>query len=349
MTDILFDTSLIDDDLPADHRAGFVAVIGRPNVGKSTLMNHFLGQKIAIVSPKPQTTRNQLLGILTLPSDLQPELADGPPAQLIFIDTPGIHRPHHKLGQFLVDTAVDAIPEADLILWLVDASYPPTKADQMVAQRLQQARAYQPRPVILGLNKVDLLTVESEAVKRLNRPDLAELPEPAQTEAILEAISETYLQLYAADSWLPISALQGDRLTELLQQTIDRLPLGPRYFPADQVTDQHLRFIAAELIREAALHTLQQEVPHAVAVVVREFKERSDSLTYISADIIVERESHKKIVIGKKGRTLKQIGQFARREIEALLDNKLYLDLWVKVRPKWRSKENELKWLGYTL
>lgn len=322
---------LFEDDLPPDHRSGFVAVVGRPNVGKSTLLNHFLGQKIAITSPKPQTTRNQLLGILTLPLEATPELLeDCPPAQIIFVDTPGIHQPHHKLGEYLVETALAAMPEADVILWLVEAGQPVTEADALVAyslreshQKLQHQGEMLP-PVILALNKVDLLSLEE-------RKD----------------IEQPFLNLYPVAEWLVLSATRGDNRNELLRHLIQHLPLGPRYFPPEQVTDQQTRFIVAELIREAALKILHQEVPHALAVVVTEFKQRNENLVYISANIILERQSQKKIVIGEKGRVLKKIGQLARPEIEQLVEGKVYLDLWVKIRPKWRQKENELRWLGY--
>lgn len=321
--------SLIDETLPDDHKSGYVAVIGRPNVGKSTLMNRLLGQKVAIVSSKPQTTRNQLLGILTLPAAAQPELA-GLAAQVVFVDTPGIHQPHHKLGQYLVDTALEAIPDADLVMWLVDASEPPADEDRLVAQVLAETRTRLARqgeeapPVLLVLNKVDLLPGD--------RPEEAAAP---------------FLEMVPAAGWLPVSATRGDNLDRLLRQVVDLLPPGPRYFPQDQVTDQHIRFIAAELIREAALGQLRQEVPHALAVQVIEFKPRHENMTYISANIIIERESQKGIVIGEKGKTLKKIGQLARPQIEDLVGTKVFLELWVKVRPKWRQKEEELRRLGY--
>jgi len=319
---------IFDDDLPPDHRSGFVAVIGRPNVGKSTLMNHFLGQKIAITSPKPQTTRNQLLGILTLPGPDYPEL---PAAQVLFMDTPGIHQPIHKLGEYLVDTALETIPDADLILWLVDATKPPTQEDRLVAESIHENQVELKRqgeseiPVLLVVNKIDQLS-------------------PTR----LEAVAESFFELYPAKDRLLVSATRGDNLTELLQTIITHLPVGPRYYPAEQVTDQQTRFIAAELIREAALKVLHEEVPHALAVQVTEFKRRHEHLTYIGANLILERQSQKKIVIGEKGRTLKKIGQLARPQIEELVGTKVYLELWVKIRPKWRKKENELRWLGYS-
>ena len=324
-------TPVFDDNLPSDHRSGYVVVVGRPNVGKSTLMNHFLGQKIAITSPKPQTTRNQILGILTIPSTADPEpLEDCPPAQVIFVDTPGIHQPHHKFGEYLTDTAIEAIPDADIVVWLVDATEPPTAEDKLVAEALVDARHQAQKrghpviPTILAVNKIDLLSLDQHA-----------------------DVEKPFLDLYPADDWLPLSASQGDNRTELLRRIINSLPSGPRYFPEDQVTDQQTRFIVSELIREAALKTLHQEVPHALAVQVTEFKRRHDKLTYIGANIILERDSQKKIVIGQQGKTLKRIGQKARPQIEDLVETKVYLELWVKVRPKWRTKENELRWLGY--
>lgn len=300
------------DTLPADHRSGFVAVVGRPNVGKSTLINAYLGQKIAIVSPKPQTTRNRLLGILTLPE-----------AQIVFVDTPGVHAPLHRLGQVMVETARRSIPDADVILFMVDGSQPPTAEDRMVADAIRDQAAA--RPVVLAMNKADLWPA-------------GEIPYQAE-----------FLELLPELTWLPISATRGDNREQLLRLLIDRLPLGPRYFPADQITDQQLRFMAAELVREAALTHLHQEVPHALAVVTDEFKERSQDMTYIAATIFVERESQKGIVIGQGGRTLKEIGRTARLEIEQLLGTRVYLELRVKVRPRWRQDEQELRRLGYSL
>ncbi|GIK43008.1 MAG: GTPase Era [Chloroflexota bacterium] len=316
----------LDDSLPPGHHSGFVAVVGRPNVGKSTLLNRLLSQKIAIVSPKPQTTRNQLLGILSTSPEFEPDL---PPAQVIFVDTPGIHQPHHKLGEYLVETALAALPDADVVVWLVDASEPPTEEDRLVAAALRDNLGATPAEtaVLLALNKVDLLP-------------------PTLSEAEL---AQPFLELYPASEWLKISATRGDNQMELLGRIIDHLPLGPRYFPEDQITDQQTRFIAAEFIREAALKVLHQEVPHALAVRITEFKPRSERMTYISADLIIERNSQKAIVIGEKGKSLKKIGQIARPQIEELVGTQVYLELWVKVRPKWRQKEDELRWLGYAL
>jgi GTP-binding protein Era len=298
-------------ELPPGHRSGFVAVVGRPNVGKSTLMNAYLGQKIAIVSDKPQTTRNRLLGILTRHD-----------AQVIFVDTPGIHAPLHKLGELMVETAVQAIPDADVVLVIVDASLPPTGEDALVADAVRKWAGE--LPVILALNKLDLFSSS----------------ESPQIEA--------YLAMFQPAAWLPVSAVRGDNRDELLELIIAQLPLGPRYYPEDQITDQQTRFIAAELIREAALRRLRHEVPYALAVVVDEFKQRSQDMTYVGATIFVERDSQKGIVIGQGGRTLKDIGRIARTEIENLVGTRVFLELWVKVRPKWRKKEDELRRLGYS-
>jgi len=310
---------LLPEGLPPDHRSGFVAVVGQPNVGKSTLMNAYLGQKIAIVSPKPQTTRNRLFGILTM----ERERGDLFDAQIVFVDTPGIHQPLHKLGEYMVETAVRAIPDADVVLFVVDASLPPNDEDRQIADILRRGARM---PVLFVLNKADLV-------------DKAEAA----------AHAEAYRALGEFDDWLLISALQRDNLDHLLEATIQRLPLGPRYYPEEQVTDQQLRFMAAELVREQVLRQLRQEVPHSVAVVVDQFKERSKDMTYISANIFVERDTQKAIVLGQKGSMIKRIGQGARREIEELLGSRVYLELWVKVRKKWRRDEQELRRLGYAL
>ena len=300
----------LGEELPPDHRSGYVAVVGEPNVGKSTLMNYYLGQKVAIVSPLPQTTRQRLLGILTRPD-----------AQVIFLDTPGIHRPQTKLGEYMVEVARRAIADADVVLWVVDLSTPPSRAEQEIAGWL----AAVPQ-TILALNKMDLVPADEVPIR-----------------------AEAYHELLHDAEWIPISAARGDGCERLLQAIISRLPLGPRYFPEDQVTDLQERFIAAEMVREQVLHHLREEVPHAVAVMVEEFKERRQGMLYISATIYVERESQKGILIGKGGQMLKTIGAAARAEIEKAFDSQVYLELWVKVRKNWRKDEKELRRLGYVL
>ncbi len=299
--------------VPENHRSGFVALIGRPNVGKSTLMNRILGQKIAIVSSKPQTTRTTMLGILTRPD-----------SQIVFVDTPGIHKPLHKLGEYMVETALSALEDVDVVLWLVDISSPPHDEDILISQRLNRLKRN--APVILAGNKVDLAS-SSEVKDR-------------------EAM---FRQLAPGALWIEISATRGDNLEKMLSMLRELLPRGPRFYPPDQVTDAQERFIAAETIREKALVFLRQEVPHAVAVVVDEYKERPFGLLYISATIYVERDSQKGIVLGKGGRMLKRIGQAARKELESNTGRKVYLELWVKVRPRWRKDENALRWFGYDL
>ncbi len=303
---------IVNDELPPGHRSGFVAVIGKPNVGKSTLINAWLGQKIAIVSPKPQTTRNRLRGILTRPD-----------AQIVFVDTPGIHQPRHKLGEFMVETATKSIPDADVILFMVDVSEMPTAEDEQIAQLIEKQGQ---SPVVLVLNKADLLP-----------------PEKVQLR------SNAYFELVKHDEWMMISATRGDNRGKLLDMVVACLPEGPRYFPSDQLTDQTMRFIAAELIREQVLRFLHQEVPHSVAVVVEEWKQRQEDLTYVGANIFVEKDSQKGIIIGRGGGMLKRIGRAAREEIVQLVGNRVYLELWVKVRAKWRRDEQELRRLGYAL
>ncbi len=300
----------IGQELPPDHRSGFVALAGKPNVGKSTLLNAWLGTKVAAVSPKPQTTRNRLLGILTRPD-----------AQVIFVDTPGIHLPRTKLGTYMVKTAKDAIMDADVVLFIVDMSELPNQADREIANLLAGLEGV---TTFLVMNKADLLSPEERADRR----------------AAYEALGQ-----FAAS--VEISALHGHNLDELLGLTISSLPYGPRYYPEDQITDQQERFVASELIREQILRLLEQEVPHAVAVMVQEFKERPNDIVYIAANIFVEKESQKGIVIGQNGRMLKRIGQEARLALEQFLGRRVYLDLWVKVRKNWRRDERYLRELGY--
>ena len=294
-----------------DHRSGFVSVVGRPNVGKSTLINAYVGQKVSIVSPKPQTTRRRVLGILTLDE-----------AQVILVDTPGIHSPVHKLGEAMVKAAVQAIPDADAILWLVDGSGPPAQEDRQIAELV--TRAGKGIPLILGLNKSDLVGEEDRASRA--RP---------------------YLELVQPAEWMYVSAAQGENRDALLQALIALLPLGPRYYPDDQVTDQTERAIAGELIREQVLLHTRQEVPYAVEVMVEDFVPRSEKLVYIRATVIVERSSQKGILLGQGGGMIKSISQAARRGIEAMVEKQVYLELWVKVHANWRQSHTELGYLGY--
>jgi GTP-binding protein Era len=300
------------DDEPEGHKSGFVTVIGRPNVGKSTLINAFLGQKIAIVTPRPQTTRIRQLGILTEPG-----------YQMVFIDTPGIMLPRHKLDEFMVETAVNALNDADVVLWLVDGSELPGPGDKAIAAQL--AGLDDNVRLVLGINKGDMLSVEQV------------LPH-----------TEAYRELVPNANWILFSALHGNGRAELLQMLVDALPEGPRYYPADQVTDLYLRDIAAELIREQIMLQMRDEVPYGVAVQTDQYKERENGVTYIGANIFVERDSHKRILIGAKGSQLRQIGAAARQEIESFLEGKVFLDLWVKVEPKWRRNERILKRFGYS-
>lgn len=303
------DVPAVAEELPSDHRSGYVAVVGKPNVGKSTLLNALLGEKVAIVSPKPQTTRANQLGILT-----RPEI------QIVFVDTPGIHEARTKLGEYMVDVARAAIPDADVVLFIVDLSGPPDAADTAIASLVRGVEV----PVILALNKRDILS-EDEADERI----------------------AAYRELAPHASAIEVSALTGTNVDTVLNQIFEVMPPGPRYFPADFLTQTQLRESAAELIREQVLLLYEQEVPHAVAVKVDEFKERSADLTYISATIFVERDSQKAILIGKRGAALKVLGKSARSALESMLETKVYLDLWVKVMKNWRKDEDALKRLGY--
>ncbi len=314
------------EQLPEDHRSGFIAVIGRPNVGKSTLLNRVLGQKIAITSPKPQTTREQLLGVLTEPT-----------YQMIFLDTPGIHKPANKLGEYMMSVVSETLADVDLILWLVDANVAPKPEDRAIAELLHAQHARSPLPtVIVALNKMDQVKGDRDQL----------LARGTEYLALLDWLDEDRKHTLTV---VPVSALTGGNVDGLLSAIQRRLPVGPQFYPEDQVTNLQVRFIAAELIREKALMYLQQEVPHSLAVTVDEFTERSEEMTYISAVLYVERASQKGIVLGKNGAMIKKIGQAARPEIEELLGTQVYLELWVKVWEKWRTRENMLRRLGYAM
>lgn len=296
--------------------SGFVVVCGKPNVGKSTLMNRILGEKIAIVSPKPQTTRLRQLGIYTHED-----------VQAIFVDTPGIHQPRNDLGEFMVQVAATAMQDADVILFVVDMTTPPDAEDQRVAALIGEARrGSKPVPVVIALNKLDRVPAEHV------------LPH-----------SEAYRALIPDAEWTAISAAKGNGVETLLKQVITPLPEGPLYYPEDQLSDLSLREIVAEIVREKVLLHIEHEIPHAVAVDVEEFVERSPTLTYVRVVIYVERDSHKGILIGKGGEMLKKIGASARADMETLLGTKVYLEPWVKVLKNWRKDETMLRRLGYRL
>jgi len=296
-----------------DFRSGFIAILGKPNVGKSTLVNAFLGQKIAAVSPRPQTTRRRQLGILTLPE-----------AQLVFVDTPGVHKPRHKLGEFFNQEATEALDGVDVVLFLVDASMEPDDEDRQAAG-LWQGLRHRP-PMILGLNKIDKI------------PAAAVQPALSMYQALVPNVPA-----------LTFSAATHQGLKELQQALASRLPVRPPEYPEEQITDLYEREIAVELIREAALVFLQQEVPHALAVRLDEFGERENGNAYIAATLLVERDSQKGIVIGEGGTMLRRIGTAARKEIETMSGRKVFLELRVKVDKDWRDNENSLRRLGYKI
>lgn len=304
-----------------DFRSGFIAILGKPNVGKSTLVNALLGQKIAAVSPRPQTTRRRQLGILTTPE-----------AQLVFVDTPGVHTPRHKLGRFFNQEAAEALEGVDVILFMVDASSEPDDEDRQVAGLLASMRR---RPdLVLGLNKLDLLQPSAAETRR----------------AAYQALVSTALDTAVPDApALAFSATSRLGLSELVAALTARLPLRPAEFPEDQLTDLYEREIAVELIREAALIFLRDEVPHALAVRLDEFTERGEEGAYIAATLLVERDSQKGIVIGEGGAMLKKIGSAARREIEAMSGRRVFLELRVKVARDWRNDEAALRRLGYKI
>ncbi len=293
-----------------EFKSGFVAVIGRPNVGKSTLINTILGQKIAAVTPRPQTTRKQQLGILTQDN-----------AQIIFTDTPGIHLAKHKLGNFMNEEALIALEESDLVLFIVDVSARPHEEDKFIAQSLSKLKH---TPIILVLNKID----------RVNQDQLA-----THRQAYQDLVIPTHTQ--------EISALKAINTTTLLDLTVSHLPENPPFFPEDQVTDAYERDLAADLIREAALIILRDEVPHGIAVRMDEFTERGKEGAYIAATMLVERDSQKGIVIGKGGTMIKRISTQARQEIEKMSGRKVFLELKVKVRKNWRNDEHLLRSFGF--
>ncbi|MBC1573129.1 GTPase Era [Listeria booriae] len=291
-------------------KSGFVAIVGRPNVGKSTLLNQIIGQKIAIMSDKAQTTRNKIQGVYTTDK-----------AQVVFIDTPGIHKPKHKLGDFMVKIALNTFREVDMIFFVIDAEAGFGRGDEFIIEKLKNVET----PVFLLINKIDLV----------------------HPEVLIDLIAK-YSEMLDFEEIIPISALQGNNVETLLEETTKHLEVGPMYYPEDQVTDHPERFIIAELIREQVLKFTHEEVPHSVAVVIEGIETNPETQKlHIMAQIIVERSTQKGILIGKQGQTLKQIGMRARKEIELLLGSKVYLEIWVKVQKGWRDKEHFLHDYGF--
>jgi len=289
-------------------RSGYVSLTGRPNVGKSTLLNTILGEKVAIVSPKPQTTRNRIIGVKTLPD-----------AQIVFIDTPGIHKPKHKLGELMVKQAKESVKEVDVILFMVEPEEPGS-GDKFIIDILKDMG----KPVFLLINKVD--TIKKPLV----------LP-----------VIEAYSKLYPFKEIIPISALAGDGIDALIKTIVNYLPEGPKYYPDDVLADQLERFMVSEIIREKIIQQTEDEIPYSVAIEINQWSEREDGVVFIQANIYVEREGQKGIIIGKGGARLKTIGTNARLEIEKLLGTKVFLELWVKIKKDWRSSERILKELGF--
>lgn len=297
-------------DMKEGFKSGFVALIGRPNVGKSTLMNQIIGQKIAITSKKPQTTRNKIQTVYTCDE-----------GQIVFLDTPGIHKAKNKLGEYMVNVAEKTLKEVDLIMWLVEPDTFIGAGEQHIAEQLKDIGV----PVILVINKTD--TVKQDEVLKF---------------------IDAYRKIFDFDEIIPASALRGNNVDTVVEQIFKYLPQGPMYYDEDTVTDQPMRQIVAELIREKALHALDEEIPHGIAVTIEKMKKRHHKDIYdIEATIICERDSHKGIIIGKKGSMLKKIGTNARYEIEQQLDMKVNLQLWVKVRKDWRDSELLMKNYGY--
>ena len=290
-------------------KSGFVAIVGRPNVGKSTFMNYVLGQKIAMMSDKAQTTRNKIQGVYTKDN-----------AQIVFLDTPGIHKPKHELGEFMVKSAYSALKEVDAVLFMVNVSEKRGPGDDFIIEKLKGIKT----PIFLVLNKIDLVT----------------------PEVLLERV-ESYKDALDFAGVFPISVLQGNNVNELMEALIEALPEGPQYYPADQITDHPEYFVVSELIREKILQLTQEEIPHSVAVTVDKMQKDEFDKVHVYANIIVERKSQKGIIIGKGGRLLKEIGTRARRDIQQLLGNKVYLELWVKVEKDWRKRKSNLQEYGY--
>lgn len=291
-------------------KSGFVCIVGRPNVGKSTLMNNIIGEKIAIVSDKPQTTRTRIQGIHTCDR-----------GQVIFVDTPGMHKPKHRLGEYMMKVWARSIKEVDIIYYMIDVSRPFGKGEQYIIEQLKELNT----PIFLLVNKIDLI----------------------KQEVLNEHITPFLNQIQFSEI-IPISAVNGTNLDLLINKTFAQMPEGPLYYPEEDISDQPMTFLISELIREKALTLTRDEVPHSLAVEIEEFRENREK-HYVRAVIYIERESQKGIIIGKSGQMLKKIGEQSRLDIEKLLDTKVFLDLWVKVKKNWRDSENNLQQLGYRI
>jgi len=298
-----------DGSAGKDFRSGYVAIIGRPNVGKSTLLNSVLGEKVSIVTSRPQTTRRRVIGIRTTEQ-----------SQIIFVDTPGFHKPQHKLGEFMVNEARESLKDADIILFMVEPRSP-GYGDTWIMERLKELGTM--CPVLLLINKIDLVK-KSE----------------------LLPIMDEYRRSYPFDAIFPLSALNAEDVKGLLKDVEERLPFGPQYYPDDVVTDQYERFVVGEMIREKVMEVTEEEVPHSIAVEIVQWIEREDGMLFLSANIYVEREGQKGIIIGKGGERLKAVGSAARADIEKFLAKKVFMKLWVKVKEGWRSDTRMLKELG---
>ena len=290
-------------------KSGFITIVGRPNVGKSTFLNEVIGEKVSIISDKIQTTRTKIQGILTS-SD----------SQMIFIDTPGVHKPKHRLGDFMVDVSMRTLRDADVVLFFVNANEGYGRGDEFIIERLKNLDI----PIYLVINKVDLIQPN----------DLFPLIDKYKDKCDFEEI-------------IPISALNGNNVKQLLELIKRHLPVGPKYFDEEQITDHSTRFMMSELIREKALHHTEEEIPHSINVIIEKIEKDEHDKTHVSAIIVTERSTQKGIIIGKQGKMLKKIGQEARKDIEELIDDKVYLELWVKVQKDWRNKEQVLRQYGF--
>lgn len=292
-------------------KSGFVTILGRPNVGKSTLINQFIGEKLSIVSSKPQTTRNNIQAILNKKD-----------CQIIFVDTPGLHKPRHKLGEYMVKVAQDAVRDVDIVLFITTPSDEIGKGDSVILEQLKEVK----KPVFFVLNKIDENTQERVAQN-----------------------IKMYSSAFDFTEFIPISALKGSNVDMLLELMTKYLPEGPKYYPDDMITDQKERFVVSEIIREKALRLLSDEVPHGVAIEIISMKEDDSHKVNIEADLLCEKESHKGIIIGREGSMLKKITEYSRKDIETFLSKKVKLKLWVKVKKNWRDNNFTLKELGYKL